>query len=417
MVKYIFLIAGILILFVLPLHAEVYLDGFLQGLYGGHLNDKNPAAADYPASESRFQLRAEHYGDNAEMYAKLDFVYDGADSSLYSFELREAFAKFQLGGRLDFKVGRQIITWGVGDLVFINDVFAKDYRSFFVGRDQQYLKAPQNSIRLDYYPGFADLSLVWTPRFESNRLPTGRNLSYYNPMAGTITGEGYYFDPPLPAAEFKNGELAARLSRLIGGFNYALYFYTGFYKNPIGSEMTPGVPVPVFPKLNVYGFSTRGQLGGGILWFEAGYFDSRQDRDGNNPMMPNSSVSALAGYEKQVATNLTVNLQWKIDRLFDYDTYKAQLLASGQFVKDESRHTITSRVTQLLNSELLQLSGFVFYSPSDEDLYLRLLAEYKYTDEIKLAVGGNIFAGSHPETDFGQFRLNDNTYIKVTYGF
>ena len=56
-----------------------------------------------------------------------------------------------------------------GDLIFINDVFAKDYRSFFVGRDDQYLKAPQNAIRAEYYNPLGALSFVWTPASELRR--------------------------------------------------------------------------------------------------------------------------------------------------------------------------------------------------------------------------------------------------------
>lgn len=404
-----------------PVVADVTVDGFLQGLYGGRLDKANPTATEMTASETRMQLRAEHFGDNGEFFGRLDFVYDGADSVKYDWELREGYFKFRVGDNLDFKIGRQILTWGTGDLVFINDVFAKDYRSFFVGRDDQYLKAPQSALRIEYYNPVGALSLVYTPRFEANRLPTGRKLSYYNPMAdsgrGEIVGEDYFFDPTLPEAKFKNGELAARFNRYVAGFNTALYFYHGFYKNPQGAVMVGGMPMPVYPRLNVYGASMRGSLAGGIVWMEGGYFDSRDDRDGDDPMMPNSSVSGLLGFERQVATNLTANIQWKADYMLDHNIYEMQQQAIGGYVHDELRHLLTSRITKLLNSELLTLSGFMFYSPSDEDLYARLSASYKYTDEVTLTLGGNFFDGNNESTKFGQFQLNDNIYAKMTYGF
>jgi hypothetical protein len=67
--------------------------------------------------------------------------------------------------------------------------------------------------------------------------------------------------------------------------------------------------------------------------------------------------------------------------------------------------------------ETVTLSGFVFYSPTDEDMYLRLSTEYKYTDEVTLMAGANIFDGNYENTDFGQFAKNDNVYVKLTYGF
>ncbi len=401
-----------------PLRAQVSFDGFLQGLFGGRIDDKNPTSTEQPASETRFQLRAQHFGDGAEFFGRLDFVFDGADSVDYDWELREGWMKFHLGDNFDFKVGRQILTWGTGDLIFINDVFAKDYRSFFVGRDDQYLKAPQNAIRIEYYNPLGNLNVVWTPRFEPDRLPTGRRLSYFNPMAGTIVGTGmgdqFFSEPPLPESKFENGELAIRFNRYLGGFNTALYFYRGFYKDPLGFD--PGAGTPFYPRLNVYGASVRGALWGGVLWVEGGFLDSRDDTHGNNPYIVNSSATSLLGFERQIATDLTANIQWQVDWMLDYDTYAAQQ-PPGMFVRDEVRHLLTSRVTKLLDQELITLSAFVFYSPSDEDMYARLYTSYKYTDEVTLAAGANIFTGRHENTVFGQFQKNDNVYLKLTYGF
>ncbi|MEW6051792.1 MAG: DUF1302 family protein [Candidatus Zixiibacteriota bacterium] len=397
--------------------AEVKVDGFLQGLFGGRLDEKNPTATEYTASESRLQLRLEQVGDKNEFFGRMDFTYDAADSAGMDWELREAYMKARLGNNFDLKVGRQILTWGTGDLIFINDVFAKDYRSFFVGRDDQYLKAPQNALRLEYYGGIGSISLVWTPRFEPNRLPTGRTLSYYNPFVGQIVGEGYYFDVPRPASKFENSEVAARYSRQVGGFNTAFYFYKGFYKNPLGAVMVDGQPMPVYPKVNIYGASMRGQILGGIAWVEGGYFDSRQDRDGDQPLMPNSSATWLTGFERQIATNLTVNAQWQGDLMMEYDKYKVGQEFMGGYVRDELYHLLTTRITKLLHSELVTLSAFVFYSPTDEDMYARLNAEYKYTDQVTFALGANIFDGNSPATSFGQFQRNDNLFFKVTYNY
>lgn len=405
--------------------AEVTLDGFVQGLWGGRLDSNNPTATEYTANETRLQLRTEHYGNAAEVFSRIDFVWDGADSAKYDLELREAYIKFHFGSNLDFQVGRQILTWGTGDLVFINDVFAKDYRSFFIGRDDQYLKAPQTAIRTSWYNPLGALTVAYTPRFEPNRLPTGDVLSYFNPFAGGIVGTGlnndsanFYFDVPTPEATFKNGEIATRLSRQVGYFNLAAYFYHGFYKNPKGVVMpAPGMFMPVYPRLNLYGLSVRGQWMGGIVWLEGGYYDSRDDQDGDNAFMPNSSIAGLLGFERQIATNLTMNAQWQIDQMMEYDKYEAGQIANSARVRDKMYHLVTSRITKLLKQETLKLSGFVFYSPTDEDIYFRTSVEYKQSDELTLTVGANIFGGNIESTDFGQLQKNDNTYLKVTYGF
>jgi len=399
----------------------------MQGLYGGSIDKDNPTETEHTASETRLQLRMENYSDKGEMFGRLDFVYDGAVEPEYKWELREGYMKFKLGSNLDLKIGRQILTWGTGDLVFINDVFAKDYRSFFVGRDDQYLKAPQNAFRAEYYSSLGNFSLVWTPRFEANRLPYGEKLSYYmSPMpdgsngyttgmfAGTGLSDQFYFEPPKPEATFGNSEFAFRFQRQVSSFNAALYAYKGFYKSPTCFDFS--IMSPVYPRLSIYGASIRGALMGGILWLEGGYFGSRDDRDGDNPAMPNSSMSGMIGFERQIATDLTANVQWKADYMLDYVIFTSQQIP-GVHVRDEIKHLLTSRVTKKLNSETISLNGFIFFSPNEEDLYLRLSVDYKYTDEISLTGGANIFDGSYGNTDFGQFALNDNVYAKLTYGF
>ena len=394
---------------------DTYLSGFLQTLYGGGLDDRNPTASEMTASEARLQLRLESYSEAAEFFGRLDFVYDDYDQSSLDWELREGFLKFTVAGKIDVKLGRQIITWGTGDLVFVNDLFAKDYRSFFSGRDDQYLKAPHNALRVEYYSPVGAFTGVYSPRFTANRVPTGERLSYFSPLAGEIVGgEGYLFESRLPEPKFSSGEIAARYSRYIGSADLALYFYHGFYKDPVGFDML--TMEAYHPELNVYGASVRTPLLGGIAWLEAGYYDSRADTDGTDPTVPNSAANGLIGFERQITPDLTANLQYQNRTMLDRDNYIATL-PPGSLELDEVYHLATTRLTQQLFMQTFTVSGFAFYSPSDEDFYGRFAINYKYTDALTLTAGANIFGGEHEHTNFGSFQRNDNAYVKVTYGY
>ncbi len=427
-----FLLVASLTAMILPmagsLHAdEVQLGGFVEGLWGAGLNDNNPVARDYPAAETRLQLRFESYADRAEAFARVDFVQDGFDSANYDWQIREAYVKFRTPINIDFKIGRQILTWGTGDLIFINDVFAKDYVSFFVGRQDQYLKAPQTALRAEWYTKFGSFSFVGIPAFEPNVLPTGDRLSFYNPMTGAIVGADGYMPPDKPAAKFENGELAFRYAKQVKSFKLAGYAYRGFFKEPRGVR-NPGTQYMqlYYPRLNVYGASLRGQVMGGIVWVEGGYFDSREDQRGLNYFIENSSSRAFAGFERQVANDLTGNIQFEVDVMNSYGNYETSYnqmvsmlpaYAPVPHKADEVRTLLTSRWTKQFLMQTLTISLFGFYSPSDEDGYIRFSTEYKYTDELGLVVGGNIFAGNHPYTMFGQFQLDDNVYVRANYGF
>lgn len=389
------------------------LTGFVQGLYGGKLQQRKLTQSDYSASELRLQMKLESHAGDADLFGKVDFVYDDVTQPQYQWELREAYLKYTLFSSLDFKVGRQILTWGTGDLIFINDLFAKDYESFFSGRDDEYLKAPQTAVRGELYTKAGNFALIWTPRFTPNRIPTGERFSYYNPMMGDFASGPPYFSAPLPDNRWENSEVAARYQKAISGVSLEVYGYRGFFKNPLGFD--PMAMMPFYPRLNAAGASLRGQIAGGIGWIEGGYYYSRDDRDGDNPMVPNSSMLGLVGFERQVATDLTANLQYQADYMQKYDSYEKSFMGTDK--RDKLRSLLTSRITRNFKMETIQLSSFVFWSPSDQDVYYRFAIVYKYNDAVTLTAGGNIFDGKKKYTDFGAFALNDNLYAKMTYGF
>ncbi len=62
-----------------------------------------------------------------------------------------------------------------------------------------------------------------------------------------------------------------------------------------------------------------------------------------------------------------------------------------------------------INQNLI-LSLFAYYSPSDENAYLRPSASYTINDHAGIFAGANIFMGSDDHTFFGQFENNCNVY-------
>jgi hypothetical protein len=85
--------------------------------------------------------------------------------------------------------------------------------------------------------------------------------------------------------------------------------------------------------------------------------------------------------------------------------------------RDEVRHVLTLRLTQMLMNQNLMLSLFTFYSPSDNDVYIRPIVTYKMTDHWMITANGNFFAGEDDHTFFGQFRYNSNVNLGVRYSF
>jgi len=382
--------------------------GFVEGLNGARTaSGAGFETGSYTARETRLQLTVGDYSDDAEYFARFDLPFDQVGTDASDIELREAHLSFGGFEWFDFKVGRQILTWGTGDLLFINDVFPKDWQSFFIGRETQYLKAPSDAVRFGVYVGGLDLNLALLPRFEPDRLPTPERLAFYDPLGGTVV-------PDAPGAEVEKGELALRVKRTVGGVELAGYGYVGYFRQPLGFD---GAVMRLFyPRLNVYGGSVRWRALGGIANAEVGYYDSRDDPDGTRAGVENSSVRWMVGYDRPLWTDFQLGAQAYVESRLDHDAFVSGLPA-GAFVPEETRQLLTLRLTQDLDYQTIQLSLFTFVSPSDDDLYVRAAASYKLSDPVVVLVGANVFEGDHPETLFGQLDANDNVYVRVRYSF
>ncbi|MDT8318215.1 MAG: hypothetical protein RQ824_09560 [bacterium] len=390
--------------------------GFAEGAYGKRFEDDTTSHDDYNLMEGRIQLRGAYAPDIAddlepELVFKGDLIYDRYQE-LTRGNLREGYLSLTPHDMIDLKIGRQVLTWGTGDLLFINDLFPKDYVSFFIGRDDEYLKLPSDALKASIFFNRVSADIVLLPEFEPNNSISGKRLSYYNPSFNSIVGEEGVMavDEPERGSEIR--EKAARIYGTIGRTEAALYYFDGFYKNPLGVDSVTSNAY--YPELTVLGFSLRGPLAGGIANLEAGYYDSTEDRHGDNNRVENSAIKAFAGFEKDLGSDLKAGIQYQYEHMLDYDEFIA---AGGPANRDEDRHQWTLRLNKLAMNQNLTLGFFAFYAPYDKDYHLRPKVSYKFTDNLSATLGANIFQGEKDYTFFGQLTRNDNIYFRVRYNF
>jgi hypothetical protein len=395
------------------------LNGFVEGAYGATIGGSKADNDDYNLAEARVQLKYRYFPSLLDAYGGEVFLKGEALADAYkdtfTTELREGNLFFSPVEALDVKAGRQVLTWGTGDLVFINDLFPKDYISFFSGRDAEYLKRPSDAVRFLYWGSSFNADLVITPVMEANESLRGRRLSFYDGLKHSIEGERINRSFERPARTPENGEVALRVYRTFKSTEAALYYYRGFYKQPRGIR-DASREIFFYPRLSVYGASVRGPVGGGIGYVEFAYYDSRQDDDGSIGAIENSSVKYLLGYSRDLGGDFKVGVQYYLEQMLDYGNYKAALNA-GDPVADKLRSVFTVRLTRLYMAQTLRAGLFVFYSPSDEDTYLRPTLAYALSDALGITIGANIFAGKNDHTEFGQLEDNDSVYARVRYSF
>jgi len=406
----------------LPKQPWMDISGFWETRSGYRLqNDKHEK--DKSIGETRLQLEMEKMWKGFTFEVTTDIYHDWVDENQSVdlergegfLDLREASTAFTPFDFMDVKVGRQILTWGTGDLIFINDLFPKDWQSFFIGRDTEYLKAPSDAVKASFFTDLANIDLVYTPKFDSDRFIKGERLSYWN--GSSIAGTDSIVRTDKPDDWFDDDEWALRIKKNIAGYELTAYGYWGCWKSPGG--MDTSTFKYIFPELNVYGASARGRVGKGIGNVEFGYYDSRDDQSGDAPFINNSQIRYLIGYEQdlpEIAPDFTVGLQYYVEQMLNYGSYRRTLFPNNK-ADEEYRHLLTFRITKLYWNQNLTCSLFTYFSPSDKDVYMRPNINYKVNDNMALEIGGNIFWGDYSHTFFSQFQNNTNMYVGLRYSF
>ena len=395
-------------------------NGFIETRWGVRTQN-DPNQKNQSIGEVRFQLEAEKEFSQLTLNFVTDFIYDPVldivepdlETGEGVVDLRQANIVFSPLDNMDVKLGRQMLTWGVSDLLFINDLFAKDWNSFLIGRDDEYLKAPTDAFKFSLFFDAINIDLVYIPRFSADRFIDGKRISFFDRSSNSFRGRENPLTVNQPDELFEDDELSVRFYRSFDIYEAALYYYNGYWKSPAGQGMVTGNAM--FPVLQVFGASLRGPILKGIAHIEVGYYKSN-DKAATNPLSRNSEFRFLVGYEQEVATEFTAAIQYYLEQKLDFGAYTNSLPKSA-LRDDRYRQVVTVRLTRLLAQQKLKLSFFKFYSPSDNDGYARLQASYKLLDSLKIEGGLNQFYGDQSHTFYAQFEKNSNTYIAVRYDF
>ena len=391
------------------------LSGFAELARGERTRNAIAPQGDTTLDEVRLRLESGYRAEQLALSVKADALYE-ALLDRWRWRWRQAQVSGSWGDQLDYRLGRQILTWGTGDYLFLNDLFAKDWQAFFSGRDDQYLKAPTDALKLTWYPQLSlgsdnqldvGLDLVYQWQFTPDSFLNGERFSFYSPQHQGIIAPS----PAMDAREPGSGEWSARLFVNRGQGEYALYAHRGYRGTPDAFDNQ--VNKPYFPRLRAWGASLRRPLGPGLVNLEMASHRAIDDEDGRDPHQPNSRWLWLLGYEQEIASRLTLAGQY----YQEYTRGFHRQSSARQQISSQRRHLWTLRLNYRLWQDKLQLGLFGFYSSSDKDSYLRPTISYRHDDHWRLSAGANLFNGRHDYSFFGQLADNSNAYVRLNYFF
>ncbi|SDI53015.1 hypothetical protein SAMN04488540_10214 [Ferrimonas sediminum] len=384
------------------------LSGFVEAGFGRRLQTDEAGLGSTTLSQLTARMESGYQGEQFQASVRLDAGYDDVVDG-WLMDVRELSVSTAIGDNTQLKAGRQVLTWGTGDYLFLNDLFPKDWQAFFSGQEDEYLKAPVNAIKTSWYGSRLNADLVYMPRFEADNSINGERFSYYDPINGGKVAPGYSPNEPSDDAA------AARLFWSSGQMEYALYGYWGYSGQPKAISLGSGSPSPQYARLNAYGASLRTTVGSGLFNVETAY---HQSLEATSPahIAPPDQVLLLLGYESELVTNLTGSMQYYLEHTRNYGDYLASQPDPDKAV-DQNRHLLTLRLGYRAWQDKLQLSLFTFYSPSDRDFYLKPQASYRVDDRWLLSAGLNLMNGRDNHTFFGQLDDNSNAWLRLRYHY
>jgi hypothetical protein len=391
------------------------INGYVEAAVGWRISDDPVINGRSTLADLRAQLQVDRDFSQSRISLSADVYYDGVLDQAKA-QVRELAWQGNLsslgqwGTKIDAKLGQQVLTWGTGDYVFLNDLFAKDFQSFFAGRDDEYLKAPSLSAKFSGYFDWANIDVVLTPEFTPDNYINGDYFSFFSPQYSPISGTNVAPSFNVTGAQLPSSpEYAVRISKSLGSTELALYGYRGFYKSP--SSMTD-TGQPYFSALRVYGASAITPFAQGLFNAEFAYYDSTDDEHGSHPQIPNSQARYLLGYEQELIKNLTGSVQWYLEHTAEYAALVSHSL-TPEFEPARSRIVVTQRLMYRALQQTLTFNAFNFYSTSDADGYLKFSTDYSPTDDWRLTGGVNVFYGDQPHTFFNQFSDASNAFIRL----
>lgn len=354
------------------------------------------------ANEQRLQLLGEwRLSKSLASTVRVDAINDLALRHS-SVRTREAYLDWTASKTLSIRAGRQVITWGVADYLFVNDVFPKNYDGFFSGKPFDHMKAAVDAVKFNAL--LQDNELEWViakpaqddmplpQRFISQALPAG--------MQATRTSA-------------QGGDFAMRLARKIGDWDGALYL-ARYHSRDAGLYFKGNGLQWAAQSTRHLGASATGSIWGGVGLIEMSYSATTLPANNMNRFFFGKRAKVLVGYARDIGADVSISLQYLHELEMDYAAYQRSL-APMVSAAARSRQTLYARVQGKFLHQSLSV-GAQLFAAQDGGKYFNPFVSYALMDGLNLEVGSNWFAG--PTTSpYGMMKQDSNLYTSLRYSF
>jgi hypothetical protein len=329
-------------------------------------------------------------------------VHDGISRD-HKASLREAAWAWQPLANVDIKVGRQIMTWGVSEYLYVNDIFPKNYDAFFTGSSFDRIKEPVAAAHVAWQ-GPADFEFV-VSRSKADRMPSFSRFLAVAPAANAVEA-----DEPRGSKV----DIAFKASGSVAGWDLAAYVAS--LRSRELRDFADGAGLRFDqPRVRHLGMSVTGNAASGVVWVEAALRHVYGDRQNVvDRHFPGSSAKFIFGYSRVIAQDVTASAQLQLESALDRGQYLRSLAAGVRPVAAFSPILHLRAVGRWVNQTVG--AGAQLFASAEGDTHFNPFVSWSPVDGWTLEAGANLFGG-RPDTRFGALRRDSNFYTAARFSY
>jgi hypothetical protein len=334
--------------------------------------------------------------------SEYDSIPEGYESEISIDQL--SFEK-SISPELDVKVGRQIVTWGVSDLIRVNDLINPTDNRLPGLTDIKDLKLGRFMTKLDYFPSTDSTLSYQLILINENR------FSLY-PRYGSDFKMSTDLGINTPSNSLSNTGLALAIKKNLDSADVSFYYLNTYLDKPFLKDGS----LSYNNKSTRVGVAYNIAKGSFLIKAEANHADNVIFNTDELTTIKKPVSNFLLGvdYNGFTDTNVTYEISKKYVRNFDdilnnpYNNYLTKATT-----------TQALRVSKRLLNNNLELNGMVmaFGKNLKSGGIIKINGVYKYDDNIDINLGYIDYLSSNNNDFADNLKDNDRFFMKINYKF
>ncbi len=414
------LLLTLLLLFVFPggmllAETELELHGHADTTFAAGFMD----TSEMLGAKVSFHPEVEFFAGNLYCTASMNASWDALVPSRFNFSLGEVYAEYA-GNGFDFRLGRQIVSWGRADGVQITDIICPRDFTELAGVEYKDSRVPVTGLKLRQYGNIYSLEALWIPVYTPSLLPVDDSSPlkevFFPPQAVPLFVE----DAAVPAG-IEDGELAFRGSLFLSALDLSVSVFRGWNHVPVFDKtLSAGPPPslslkPVFHRIWMTGLDAAIPVDAFVFRLEAAWtgeqpFMSKEAPAPGTTVSPvlKDQVKALAGADWNPGAGWMLTVQYMEDVVLEH---------SEKLLRPRRLPLGTFSVSKTLLRETLELSGAVVLGFDALDTYSSFKARYALVDDFHLTLGLALYQPGREDGTFGSMEELSHLWLRGRFSF